>query len=200
VRSLVSSSRFQSARFQRIVFRVGALVLIAGVVALTIEFAGGSDKTSVKPDKGFRPTLPVKTHALRNHHGVTVHYYEQLDPEIKATIRRFIATAVERKHLGRAWDVIAPSMKHGYTKVTWAHAKALPVIPYPVGDVNRVSYWLREATDQEILLDAGVSAPERLKLKAVTFTIGLVPVGRGIHRWLVDYWMPRWDPILPEGN
>ena len=132
-----------------------------------------------------------------DHHGVVVHYYEQLDPEIKATIRRFIGTAVERKHLGRAWAVIAPSMKHGYTKVTWSHAKALPVIPYPVGNLDRINYTLEEATDQEILLLADVS-PKKLKAHTAVFQIGLSPVGHGTRKWLVDYWMPHWTPLVPQ--
>jgi hypothetical protein len=196
VRELVAS-RLASPRFQRTLFWLGALVLCAGVVVLMIEFVGGSDKTTVNPDKGFKPTLPVKEHALKNHHGVTVHYYEQLDPQIKATIRRFIATAVERKHLGRAWAVVAPSMKHGYTKVSWSHAKALPVVPFPVGNLDRISYTLQEATDHEILILADVS-PDRKHSHAAVFQIGLSPVGHGARRWLVDYWMPRWTPLVPQ--
>jgi len=55
------------------------------------------------------------------------------------------------------------------------------------------------ASDQEILIEVGLFAPERYKMRATTFQLGLVPVGDGANKkWLVDYFMPRWTPQLPS--
>ena len=44
-----------------------------------------------------------------------------------------------------------------------------------------------------------MSAPKKYGLRPTTFQIGLVPIGAGAKKhWLVDYWMPRWTPPLPE--
>lgn len=189
---------FSSHRMNRLMLGLGATVLAAGAVTFAFAFVGGSDNTRTDPDEGFRPTLPVPTQPLKNADGLTIRTYRQLDPEIRSTIRTFIASAVARKHLGDSWAVIAPSLKAGYTFAQWKSAKALPVIPYPLDDINKVQYALELATTEEILIEVGVGAPAETKVRPATFQIGLIPVGIGANpHWLVDYWMPRWTPILP---
>jgi hypothetical protein len=189
---------FSSPRVNRLMLGLGTTILAAGAVTFAFAFVGGSDNTRTDPDEGFRPTLPVASVPLRNADGRTVRTYRQLDPEIRSTIRTFIGSAVARKHLGDSWDVVAPSLKAGYTFAQWKNAKALPVVPYPLDDINKVQYALELATTEEILIEVGVGASAELKLRPATFQIGLIPVGTGASpHWLVDYWMPRWTPILP---
>ena len=125
--------------------------------------------------------------------------YWQLDPQVRSTIKTFIATAVRRRHLEQAWGTVAPSLKQGYTYDSWRHANSLPVVPYPHADISGLQFYLDYASSKEILAEVGVSAPEKYKLRPTTFQIGLVPVGAGgKQHWLVDYWMPRWTPPLPQ--
>ena len=188
-----------SARVNRLLLWVGAAVLAAGVVAIVFTVAGGSDKTSVNPDKGFPPRLPVTAQPLKNSHGVVVRNFYQLDPEIRQTIREFIATAVSRKRLNDSWVVVAPELKKGYTRTQWANAKELPIIPYPVADIDQVNYYLDYASTREILLEVGVSAKPSMHIRPVTFQLALRPVPKGnTRKWMVDYWMPRWTPPLPQ--
>ncbi len=178
----VVEKALSSARFNRLMLLFGALVLAAGALALVLKFAGGSDRTSSAPDKGFKPALPAKQIPLKNSSGVAVKTFWQLDPKVRTTIKTFISTAVVRKHLDQSWAVIAPEMKRGYTFDSWRTATALPVVPY-----------------KEILIEVGVSAPEKYHVRPTTFQLGLIPVGKvGSQRWLVNYWMPRWTPPLPE--
>ncbi len=189
---------FSSPRMNRLMLGLGTAALAAGAVTFAFAFAGGSDHTSTAPEKGFVPTLPERTVPLKNSEGRTVRAYRQLDPEIRSTIRTFISTAVARKHLADSWDVVAPSLKAGYTFAQWKNAKALPVIPYPLDDINKVQYALELATTQEILIEVGIGARPEAKVRPGRFQIGLIPVGAGANpQWLVDYWMPRWTPILP---
>ena len=192
-------SALSSRRTNRLLLWLSAGLLTAGVFVLLTQISRGSDKTSLVPEPGFKPTLPVKDVALRNDHGARIRTFEQLEPEVRSTIRTFLATAVARKHLDRSWAVVAPSLKAGYTPGQWAHAAALPIIPYPGVDVERADYFLDYASTKEILIEVGLSQrPGRVKewTRPVAFQLGLVPVGAKDH-WLVSYWMPRWTPPVP---
>jgi hypothetical protein len=190
-------SALSSRRFTRLLFWLGVAVLAAGIVVLLVKLAGGSDKTSTSPDKGFKPQLPAKTFALKNAQGVTVTSYSQLDPGVKLAIRKFILDAVAGKNYAESWKYIAPSMRKGYTLKSWANADAHPIIPFPVYRFDESKFQLTEATTKEVLVDLKLAAKPSAKLKPTRFRIGLAPVGSGDQRWLVTYWMPVWTPLLP---
>jgi len=194
----VFQTALSSARFNRALMWVSAAVLFAGVAVLVTSLVGGTDKTRVGNEKGFVPKLPAKSSPLQNAEGVTITKYQELDPEVRSTIRTFLATAVARKHLDQSWAVIAPSLRKGYTFQSWSHAKELPVVPYPIADVDSTKYYLDYASTKEILIEVGVSAPPAAKMRPTAFQIALVPVATGSERhWRVNYWMPRWTPPLP---
>jgi hypothetical protein len=191
-----------SARFNRLVFWLGIFVLAAGTMALVVKLAGGSDPTSAAPDKGFKAQLPSQIVPLKNSRGVRVKTFWQLDAWMRATIRKFIGTVVMRRHLDQSWNLIAPSMRAGWTKKQWTKSNGtLPVVPYPVDDLDKVNYYLDYASTEAILIEVGVGARPEMKLRSTIFQLELVPVGKGPNkRWLVDYWMPRWTPPVPENH
>ena len=198
----VFQSALSSARFNRYLMWFSGLVLAAGVAFLVIKLLPSDGGKPIGADKGFIPKLPAKSMPLTNAQGTQVQRYEQLDPEVRTTIKTFLATAVARKHLDKSWAVIAPSMRRGYTFHSWStggHGKGgLPVVPYPIANVNSTQYYLDYASTKEILLEVGVSAPKAKKMRPVAFQLGLVPEGKGTTKhWLVNYWMPRWTPPLP---
>jgi hypothetical protein len=195
----VFQTALSSARFSRFLMWGSGILLFVGVVVLLMSLVKGNDTTSVNPDKGFHPQLPAKSSPLQNSQGVTITKFNELDPEVRSTIRTFLATAVTRKHLDASWGVISPSLRQGYTFKSWSHAKALPVIPYPIADVDSTDYFLDYASTREILLEVGVSAPPAAKMRPTSFQLGLVPVSAGKDKkvWRVNYWMPRWTPPLP---
>jgi hypothetical protein len=188
-----------SARFNRLMLWVGVAVFVAGAFALVFKFAGGSDATPKNPDKGFKATLPAPTHPLKNSQGVTVKTFEQLDPSMRATIRKFIGTAVARKHLEEGWKVTAPSLRNQVSHKQWMTGN-LPVIPFPVENLDRVQYYLDYASTQAVLIEVGVTPKASAHMRPATFQLEIVPVknGSGKTQWLVDYWMSRWTPPLPE--
>jgi hypothetical protein len=189
-----------SARFNRYLLWFGVLVFAAGALALVFKFAGGSDATPSAPDKGFHPSLPAKQIPLKNAQGVTIKTFWQLDPEMRGTIRKFIGTVVMRRNLGQSWDVVAPSLRAGYTYKQWTHSNGtLPVVPYPVDSLDKVQYYLDYASTKAILVEVGVGSRPSFHLRPTTFQLELVPVTLNGHsRWMVDYWMPRWTPPIPE--
>ena len=133
---------FSSARFNRLMFWVGGAVLAAGILVLVSTLVRNSDSQTIGPEKGFHPVLPEHSSVLKDARGGAITTFEQLDPEVRSTVRTFLATAVARKHLERSWGVVAPSVKAGYTYSKWKNAHELPVIPYPIDDINRVQYYL----------------------------------------------------------
>jgi hypothetical protein len=199
----VFQSALSSARFNRYLMWASGIVLFVGIAVLVTSLVKGNDTTSVGPDKGFVPQLPAKTSPLENKQGVTITKYEQLDPEVVSTIKTFLGTVVSGKNLDQSWGVIAPSMRKGYTFKSWSTGgKAqggLPVVPYPIADVDSSKFFLDYASSKEILLEVGVSAPPEKKMRPTAFQLGLVPVKASPQKtvWRVDYWMPRWTPPLP---
>lgn len=192
-----------SPRFNRLLLGFSALVLAAGVALLVNKLAGGSGQEAHDPEPGFRPTLPAREHALTNAQGVRVRSFDQLDPQMRSTIRTFLATAVDGnspEDYARSWKVVAPSLKSGFTFAQWRDGggeEGLPVIPYPIANVDAASYHLFYATDREVLIDIGLSARNKVQ-RPRRFRLGMVPVGQGTKKqWLVDYWMPLWTPLLP---
>src|SRR5437867_2019684 len=182
----VVEKALSSARFNRLIFWAGLAVLAAGALVIVLKFAGGSDSSSSNPDKGFKAQIQKPVSPLKNAQGVTVKTYWQLDPQVRATIKTFIATAVRREHLDQSWATVAPSLKKGYTFDSWRHANALPVVPYPHADIKGLQFYLDYASNKEILAEVGVSAPQRYGLRPTTFQIGLVPIGAGAKKqWLV---------------
>jgi hypothetical protein len=189
---------FSSPKFQRYLLWFGVAVLAIGATALVVVLMGGSGDSPKKADPGFHPQLPAKSVPLRNSQGVLIKTYHQLDPQIRDSVKTFISTVVAREHLDQSWNVVAPSMKAGYTKAQWQKANDLPVVPYPGVDPKHIQYYLDYASTKEILVEVGLAGKPGVSTRPVTFQLGLVPAGKG--HWLVDYWMPRWTPPVPQGQ
>jgi hypothetical protein len=190
------TAALNSPRLGRYLLWVGVVVLAGGVVALIVAFAGGkSDKTNVAPSPNFHPALPAKAVALKNGQGIKVKTYEQLDPTVRSEIRTFIGTVVARKNVDASWPVVSPGLREGYTRTQWGQAHDLPVVPYPGVDTRHIEFYLDYASTKEILVEVGLSGKPGVSTRPTTFQLGLVPVGK---KWLIDYWMPRWTPPIPQ--
>jgi|SRR5215210_7316116 len=192
-------STLSSPRVSRILFWLGAAVLAAGVGLMIYKLVPGSSGPETAPSSGFKPTLPGATPPrLQTASGKPVTTFRQLDPSAKLAVRNFVLTAVARKHLAQSWNYIAPSMKKGYTLKTWVKGD-IPVVPYPVYKYEKLTqYQLIQANKKEILVDMSLSAAPKEKQRPLVFRIGLEKVGTDSNaRWLVDYWMPRYTPIVP---
>jgi hypothetical protein len=188
-----------SPRFGRLMLALGVVVLAVGAGALVVTLVKSNRGGNTNPSPGFHPTLPTKQIPLKNATGVRVRTFEQLDPQVRSTVKTFISTVVARKNLGSSWAVVSPNLRAGYTRAQWEHAQGLPVVPYPGVDLKHINYYLDFASTKEILMEVGLSGiAGKTKARPTTFQLALVPVGKGAHqRWLVDYWMPRWTPPVP---
>jgi hypothetical protein len=194
----VVEKALSSARFNRMLLWFGIAIFAVGALLLVVKLVGG---TNGETDQTLTPSkikAPPKSVPLRNAQGGKIRSFQQLDPKIRSTVRTFVDAAVARHNQARAWSITTPNLHAGYTKKQWDTSDALPVVPYPVWNMDHVNFGLDYATSDEILLDVGVSSNPKLHLRALTFMLGLAPVGKGAHhRWLVDYWMPRYTPPIP---
>jgi hypothetical protein len=188
-------STFSSPRFNRILFWIGVAVLAAGVVVIMIKFVGGSDKTSVSPDKGFKPTLPGKEQPLQTADGTPVTKYSQLTPEVKTAIDKFVLGAVAGKDYAGSFKYTTSSLRQGYTYKQWVRSDERPYQPFPVGKINILGIPPGGATTKEIYVDMRLYATPKAGIKPARFRIGLVPAGK--DRWLVEYWGPLYGPLVP---
>lgn len=108
---------------------------------------------------------------------------------VRPVLKEFIRTAVAGEDVPRSWDLVAPSLKAGFTRKQW-NRKEIPVVPYPaahkgLGTWSFVEYSYKRVVALEVFL----FPKPRSGYSALTADVELVKTKDG--RWLVDYWMPR---------
>jgi hypothetical protein len=180
---------------------VGLAALIAGVVFLTVRLVGGSDATPTAADKGFKPVLPQRTHALTSN-GAKVTSYAQLPSEVKQAIVGFVVPGVLHNNYGASWKYTAPNITSGASQKKWATVDARPVIPLPGYTLDGVTYTLEETTTKDIVVTLEMQPSQPSVGRPIPMRIGLSPYGKGAHkRWLVNYWLPATNQThVPYGG
>jgi hypothetical protein len=200
VQSTASSSR-PSRVLSTILLAVGAAVLAAGIVVLVIRL---SDRgSSTPPQQAARPSQanPSKPTALPTRPGATHVKYAQLPAQLRATVQKFVMTAVVRKNVGASYRITTPGLRQGMGAKAWSKGD-IPVQYFPVYKYGKASFTVRNKTPNEVLVRMGLMATPKSGLKATTFDIGLhkFETGKNVH-WKVDYWMPFMATSMPmAGN
>jgi hypothetical protein len=105
-----------------------------------------------------------------------------------AVASRFIDTAVARKNVDRAWGLVTPTLRAGYTRKQWDTAELPGIAPFPVASAR----WRLQFSDEKgIGFTMALFPTKTSHQQAQVFMIGLHTVGLGKHRhWLVDNWQP----------
>jgi hypothetical protein len=108
----------------------------------------------------------------------------------------FVHTAVARKHLERAWPLLAPEIRQGTTRQQFLSGDN-SVIPYPVGNVR---WALDYSYARRLGLQIAVFPRHGVKEKPQVFLLDLKEVGNGGKRhWLVKAWNPTPFPNITSG-
>jgi hypothetical protein len=116
-----------------------------------------------------------------------------LDPQARVVAREFVATAVARKDLARAWTLAAPALKNGLTLAQW-RTGAIPVQPYPVAKAA-ARYTVQVSHPESASLRVTFLPPPASSTAAGDFRLEL----QRIHgRWLVASWTPE-ALVAPAG-
>jgi hypothetical protein len=103
-----------------------------------------------------------------------------------AVASRFIDTAVARKNVDRAWGLVTPTLRAGYTRKQWDTANLPGIPPFPVAEAR----WRLQFSDEKgIGFTMALFPTKASHQQPGVFMIGLHKVGAGNHRhWLVDNW------------
>jgi hypothetical protein len=115
----------------------------------------------------------------------------KLTPAQRAAITRsidvFVNHAVKRQNAAAAYDVVAPEMRPGMTRKSWARAGGdLPVYPFPAQGTTH-PWNILYVTREEVGLELQLQPKKGSEQGPIIFHIYLRPVGK---RWLVDSFMP----------
>ena len=184
------SARLQSPKALTRLVWVAAAVLVAGIIAALIVFVpntGHPINSAVDPNT---PAVDVS--------GVpkTV----KLDQAARAVAKKFILTAVARKDLSAAYDIVGPQIRQGQSRAEW-NTGNIAVIPYPVDSIDyapmKIDYSYKDEAQVQIALLPKAGA----KIKPQIFFLDLIEVGTGKDRhWVVNGWVPRSSTTLPNGS
>ena len=115
----------------------------------------------------------------------------KLTPAQRAAITRsidvFVNHAVKRENVAAAYDVVAPEMRPGISRKSWARAGGdLPVYPFPAQGTTH-PWNILYVTREEVGLELQLLPKKGSEQGPIIFHIYLRPVGK---RWLVDSFMP----------
>jgi hypothetical protein len=116
------AGRLSSHRFRRRLFwTVGSLAVLGGVaiVGALVGNTGRSNETPLidKPAWVYREPAPTRLTSTDRR-------------DLFKTASHFIRTAVARKHLDSAWNMLGPEMKAGQTRKSWDTGNN-NVVPFP---------------------------------------------------------------------
>jgi hypothetical protein len=173
VRGILSSARIK----RRLVWTGAFMVVAGGVAALIVAFPRPAKEKGVGmttiPGDVVKQDKPRRFSPSKN--------------EVLTVARKFIWTAVKRQNVADSWELVAPSLKEGYTKKSWAKGD-IPVVPFPV-DHGR--WRLAYSYENEIDVKVALWAPPEKKLRPVVFdlTFERVKTKNGPH-WLVSGFLP----------
>jgi len=102
-------------------------------------------------------------------------------------VRRFLYTAVARKHVDRSWKLVAPELRAGFTRRQWA-TQDIPVVPFPAQSAR----WRFEFADsQGVGFSVALFPTQDSHQRAQVFLVGLHTIGKAKRQhWVIDYWEP----------
>lgn len=103
-----------------------------------------------------------------------------------AVASKFVDTAVARNNVDRAWELVTPTMRAGYTRKQWDTANLPGIPPFPVASAR----WQLQFSDVAgIGFTLALFPTKASHQQAQVFMIGLHKVGTATHRhWIVDNW------------
>jgi len=182
-------ARLRSPRFQARIFWISMVVLVAGIIAFLVAFVGNTGKSldtplSEKPAQDVSQVPPTV----------------KLPADAKQVAREFILTAVARKNLTRAYALSGPLIRQGMLLKEWKKG-AIPVVPYPGDAIDYAPMKVDYSYPKEALVEVALLPKKGFKIKPQIFFLTLIKVGKGDQtHWLVNGWVPRGSPQVPNGS
>jgi hypothetical protein len=120
----------------------------------------------------------------------------KLTPGATVVARRFIETAVARKNLTAAYNLVTSEIRQGQTLAEWKTGN-IAVIPYPVDDVKYAPMKIDFSYPKEALVEIALLPKANAKIKSQLFQMDLVKRG---DKWFVNSWSPKSSAPVPNGS
>jgi hypothetical protein len=122
--------------------------------------------------------------------------------DIHALVKTFVQTAVARKNLAESYKLIGPGLREGISLKAWKNGQ-VTAIPYPV-DAKTHLLWEKKpeySYKNSARLQLHVITPDQPNHTAAagTETFFVDVIKRNGH-WLVNNWVPRWTPQIPNAS
>ena len=116
----------------------------------------------------------------------------KLDPTAEKVARRFIQTAVARKHLREAYKLAGPQLVQGQSLKGWISGN-IAVIPFPMNAVSLAPMKVDYSYKDEALIEVALLTKPKSGVKSQLFTMQLNRIG---GKWVVNSWVPRSVPFV----
>lgn len=172
--------RLSSPRFRRrLGWSVGTVGTATGVVVAAVVVGNTGHSTATKIDWS-KPASVYKTPA---HMSLTKHERNELFD----ISMRFVRTAVARKELDSAWDMLGPEMRAGQTRKSW-DTGFNNVIPFKADGIQ--AWNVLYSYDNDVAIDLSLVSRSKTDWAGKTFTIELKK-DPSRNRWLVASWVPK---------
>ena len=167
-----------------------ALPWIVAVVVVGAAIAGGiiwsnTGKSTATPFTN-RPALDVSK----------VPPTVKLTPGATIVARKFIQTAVARKNLPQAYNLVTEEIRQGQSLKSW-NTGNIAVIPYPVDAVRYAPMKIDFSYPDEAQIQVALLPKVGSKVRAQLFIMDLV---KRHGKWLVNSWVPHSSPMVPNGS
>jgi len=166
---------FKSRRSSLWFFGIGVFVLVAGLVAvLVVVFSRtGNEGLSKAPVKITKPVVEKNV---------------PISKGAQKAIKIFIQTAVPRKNLGAAYDVVGPDIREGMTKAQFLSGN-IAVVPL-FQPILKATFKTVYSHPKDALIQVGliVGQPKKIQVQLYNATLMLVGKGTSAH-WAVDSWV-----------
>jgi len=116
----------------------------------------------------------------------------KLTPAARTVAIRFLQTAVGRTELDAAWNLATPELRSGVTRAQWMRGE-LPVVPFPVGDLETSGFQVVESGPNKVLLQVLLVPEPGTQYNPTRYDMTLERVTKSAP-WKVSYTMPYAPP------
>jgi hypothetical protein len=176
---------FSSPRAQRALYWVSGIVFLAGVVAIITVYAtrGSSTPAAVQnPSSGPTVSTPPK--------------HVKPSSDALGVARKFLETAVVRKSLGEAYNLVGPSLKAGTSATEWKKGNN-PVVPYPANNAKTTAFLVKTSHPNDLLLWVSLVPKPGAGYKPQSFSVQLNKLN---GRWVVNSFQPLYQHQVQNGS
>jgi len=177
------AGRLSSPRFRRKVAWLGGATCLAGVIVIGSILIGNTGHSTATPiDRTHKPWVYKAPKSMQ------LTKRDRLD--LYAMSAHFVRTAVARKHLDEAWDLLGPEMKAGQTRKSW-DTGFNNVVPFKADGIE--AWDILYTYDNDVALDLSLFSRGKGKdnWSGKTFTLELKRYAGHPHQWLVASWVPK---------